>query len=382
MSLDIANFKNIFNFFGDLIDQMKEKIRDDPINFCLENDREWALNNFEIMLGHLKKSNVDQLIREYKKNGINDQNRIYSLISEIRAGFMLTCMKFPIKYIPEGNGKTPDIKTKIADKTTYVEVKRISERRFEYENLLNELKKRNLQYDISLYVISKVNSASDVVDSFLSNVPEDIPDEFEKEKRFKYGFYQMRKMKNKKPLYLPTISYQIPQTKKEREVLDDSYISKEEVENGIKSDLDNALSKFNEYAGKSDLCFVFLDDIDVFNYGHSELRDFLYNGKEEGYVVNEKIIPKKYDPIKEVIDAKKQGWNNILKDLGFFPARKDYSSNEGWYFYNTEAKNLNGIFHSFSFDFSFNSVYCFLNPFVIEDRNVPALEKILKYYHN
>jgi len=107
MSLNITNFKNINYFFGDAI----EKMKDDPINHCLKKNVEWALRRFDLMLRCLAiKSNVKELIDEYKKNQLNDQNRIYSLISEIRAGFSLSKMNFSVEYLKEGNKKTPDMK--------------------------------------------------------------------------------------------------------------------------------------------------------------------------------------------------------------------------------------------------------------------------------
>ncbi len=106
MSLCINKYENINKFFGDIIDKMKN----DPINFCLENERDLALKNFNKMFDHLDKSNVDLFIEWYKKKGINDVERIHSLISEIRAGSYLAHKQFPIEYIKEGDKKTPDIK--------------------------------------------------------------------------------------------------------------------------------------------------------------------------------------------------------------------------------------------------------------------------------
>lgn len=363
---------------------MKNQIVSDPINHCLENDIDWALKNFDKMLKHLDTAtNIDVFINDFKQNRLTELGRIYSLISEIRAGHYLVENGFPVTYIKEEAGrKTPDIKIVINNKNAYVEVKRISEREFEYQNLLDELTKRAPNCDIGLHLGEVIYSASDIADEIISMIQEDLPFEFGDDKRFDFGSVAFRKMKYKKPLYLPTTSYSIPQKKQEREKRNDAYISRQEVENGIIGDLDNSVEKFDEYADDGDLCFVFLDNIDVHNYGHEELKDFLYGGMDEIFLDRlGNVIKKNLNPIQESIGAQRLGWNKFLSDLGFFPPTINYSENRGWYLTSEDAKILNGVFHIISYDFSFSGVYCFLNPFVDENRNNPELENILKYYH-
>lgn len=381
MSFCINRYKNINMFFGDCIEKMKK----DPINFCLENEREIALKNFDKMLGYLDKSNVEQLIEGYKKKGIKDNNRIYSLISEIRAGSYLAHKQFPIEYVKEGDKKTPDIKTKIADKDAYVEVKRISDRRFEDGKLQEEFINKNIQYDVEFHLQTVSYSASDVINEIKNNIPTKVTKSYE-HVSFKYGKFKIKQMEGSKPTFRLSISYCIPGTKEEKEKRNDSDISRQEIEGGIESDLSNSIAKFDDYCKSSDLCFVFLDDIDVFNYGHIELREYLYGGDDPQIIVTEpgkgtKVIKEKVSEIQVAHDAYKIGWRSILKDLGFLPAKFNYSSKQGWYLCELNAKKLNGVFHSIGSDFTFPQTYCFLNPFVHKDKNIPKLENILEYYH-
>lgn len=376
MSLCINEFKNIEKYFGEII----EKMNDNPISTYLEKEIDRPLKNFDKMLECLKKCNIDFLIDEYKKKGIKDNNRIYSLISEIRAGAYLSHKSFPVEYIKEGDDKTPDIKTKIAGRDTFVEVKRMTERRFKYNELQEEFKNKKIQYDVEYHLLSVIHSASDIIEEIKKNIPKKVT-EFYEIVPFKYGKIRVKTMEHSKPIFRLTTSYSVRQTKEQKEQSNDSYISMDEIENSIISDLDNSLKKFDEYCDKSDLCFLFLDDIDVQNYGHPELRKFLYGGVSESIVINDKIIDVEYNPIPEVTEAKKIGWNKILNDLDFINGKIDYSDKKGWYFYHKGSEYLNGVFHCFAYDFSFRPIYCFLNPFVIRERNIPELENILEYYH-
>ncbi len=381
MSLCINKYENINKFFGDIIDKMKN----DPINFCLENERDLALKNFNKMFDHLDKSNVDLFIEWYKKKGINDVERIHSLISEIRAGSYLAHKQFPIEYIKEGDKKTPDIKTKIEDRDAFVEVKRISDRRFEDGKLQDEFKKKNIQYDVEFHLQTVLYSASDVINEIKKNIPSKVTNFYETVS-FKYGKFRIKQMEGTKPSFRLTISYCVPGTKEEKEGRDDSDISRQEIEGGIENDLSNSIEKFDAYCNSSDLCFVYLDDIDVFNYGHVDLREYLYGRDDPKIIVSEpgkgtKVIKEKVTVIQEALDAYELGWRKILKDLGFLPVKFNFSSKQGWYLYESNAKKLNGVFHSFGNDFTFPPTYCFLNPFVKKSRNIPKLEDILEYYH-
>jgi len=371
----LSKFKNIEKHFGDI----SGKIDNNPIELCFEKGCNGLLGNFDRMLSLLEKSNLDFLIEEYMKKGINDENRIYSFISEIRAGAYLSYKGFPIKYIAEGKTKTPDMQTKIKDKNAFVEVKRISERRWDYDKLNKEFVKKNINYDIEIYLNQVVFSASDVISEIEKSIPDKVKETYTIIP-FKYGSFRVRKMKLEKPIFNPTVTYSILQTKNEREKANDSYISLDEIESGIMGDLDDSIDKFDEYCEKSDLCFVFLDDTDVHNYGHPELKSFLYGGVSEAEVVNGKIINKKHCPISEVNTAKEFGWSKILHDLDFNTGKIDYSDRKGWFLYYGGAEKINGVFHCFGYDFNFGLTYCFLNPFVNKRRNFSELENILNYF--
>jgi len=87
-----------------------------------------------------------------------------------------------------------------------------------------------------------------------------------------------------------------------------------------------------------------------------------------------------YKVISKVKEAEKNGWSKILKDLLFDPPKLDFFQKRGWFDYSEDACNLNGVFYLAGGTFFYNYVTCFLNPFVISNRNYPMLEDVIKYY--
>jgi hypothetical protein len=377
MTLNISRYQTLNEFFGDVVEVMNN----DFLRILLTKGYEIPLIQLDEMLALLKKhTNVNELIKEFKTKYLTDINRFDSLISEIRAGCFLLIHEYPVQFINVGKGKTPDIESKVQGRRAFVEVKRITKKEFNEGSINYELASRKLPFDLDIHVQRKFYKASDVVEELINKLspPEQITEEFI-EYKFSYGEFSIRKPKGK-PIYVPMISDVVPPEKSSIYDHDDAYISREQLNATIISDLEDGINQLTSYVKEDDLCFVLLDNHDILNYSIDELEDLLYCGREIIISIQKgNKIEFPYQVIQKAKESKKLGWNLLLADILYDPPRLDYSTNKGWFDYSPEAQHLNGVFYLEGGDFIYQHSTCMLNPFVENSRNYPTLEK-MKYY--
>lgn len=160
--MDLSKLSNIKHYFGDVIKTMKNDI----LRVLLEKNQKESLKKFDDLLYILSQNtNVKDLIAEYKTHYLVDSHRFDSLLSELRAGYFLLGKGLPVKFLipPSKSVKTPDIETKLNHIKTYVEVKRVTERIFEEEKIIEELRKSGLGYFIYINVNKPVYNENDVI---------------------------------------------------------------------------------------------------------------------------------------------------------------------------------------------------------------------------
>ena len=371
----ITKFENIDYYFSDVIDEMKN----DFLRKLIQKKYKGYLSQFDEILKKLRNnSNLDELIDKYKKKELTDYDRFYSLLSEIRAAYFLFCKSFPIRFFDcSQNNKAADIQTSIGDITSYIEVKRITRRKLEYEKINKELKKLGVKYFLTINLPQLGYSAENVAKRIDKKIKKMTVKSYPTDDiKFKYGSFKIIQPNPKNGAML-TQSLVIPYEKKVAEEMEDAEISLEQIFGGLQSDVEYGLEQLNASSTETDMCFILIDNHDVGNLNDIEMQEFLYSGIDISMAGNKEA------PILQCVKyADDLGWNEFLVNMGFLPGKHklDYSDKKGWFLYPKESKYLNGIFFLEGGTFKYNEERVFLNPFVKKQRNYCKLQDIFDYY--
>lgn len=376
MSISIQNYKTLNFYFGDVIDSMEN----DLLRILISKNQHHLLTEFDEILRLLEnEKGLAELINRYKTKYIKDFGRFESLISEIRAGYFLKNQGLPVEFLSDTarKGRSADIKTKIGDRDAYVEVKKITRKELEEDKIIDELRKLKIPFCLTVIISKRVYSARDVAKEIECTLEDLACSSFPIELEFKYGRLTIYG-KGSTGLYGVVYSYSVTN---ERKYDSYSFITREDLERKIESDLNDATDQLLNTANESDILFVLIDNADVHFMDHFYVFDKFYGGVEVLHMQDMEKPEIRIHP--KITEAKKKSWENFLQDLNFIPTTRyiDFIKNSGWIFYSKYADDLNGIFYISGGDFKYNNHCIFLNPFVGQKRNFSDLQSIFKYYN-
>lgn len=368
MSISIQDYKTLNYYFGDALNSMKN----DLLRILISNNRDDLLEEFDEMLRLLEdEKGLAELIHRYKTKYVNDFGRFESLVSEIRAGYFLQSHDLPVEFLSDNvqKGRSADIKTRIENVNAYVEVKKITRKELELEKINEEFRKLEIPLWLMITISKPVYSAKDVAIEIQSALLNKTSSSISTELEFKYGTFKI----------IGTVprgvvlgyEWSVHNRKNENS---NSFVTREELERQIESNLEDATDQLLKSANSSDMLFVLIDNPDTRFMDHHYVFNKFYGGS---------LTEKKIDIHPKIIGAEKNSWGKFLKDLNFIPTTSliDYKLNSGWIFYSKSADDLNGIFYICGERFKYDNNFIFLNPFVKRERNFSNLQSVFDYYN-